>query len=115
MKDGEPLTRQNREFRPRFSLLPLRNEDLVHTFELRPSAACGRNQRGWPQRHRGTEKARASEEHSAGSIDASVFDAASSVIPADGDVVSSLEDLVAPSGNGKCFRNSVSLCLCGHS
>ena len=36
-----------------------------------------------------TEKARASEEHSAGSIDASVFDAASSVIPADGDVVSS--------------------------
>ena len=54
-------------------------------------------------------KARASEEHSAGSIDASVFDAASSVISADDDVVSSLEDLVAPGGNGKCFRISVLL------
>ncbi len=59
--------------------------------------------------HRGTEKARASEEHWADSMVASVFDAASSVIPADDDVVSSLEHLVAPSGNGKCFRNSVSL------
>ena len=46
--------------------------------------------RGWPQRHRGTEKARASEVHSASSMVASAFDAASSVLPADDDVVTTL-------------------------